>query len=333
MSSLSDSVRTKHRSFVRGAVTLALPAVLLLIPHRSQADDHCATEPPPQGLVERCRSLTFSFSDGTSDGLRRAVLNVALLEWMSGCVVADRAPALIGEAEESVDKVFALVKDMAPQRGVRIIPDYTPLTFTQDGQTCYGVKSVSFHVAGAQGTVDADGDIEIIPGPSSEMIKDAATAARKALQDPAVPGSGRLSRFLSVLVALESSGKDFDDTWYNVAPDPSGDPMNTPPACFTDFQVGKGYVCRPADEALHTCERHLAGELVDVYNDGKVPLDRFRTYLQGRAEDIQRGVDYVSQVHGVEGAEAAACSSVSTVFAPRMATASGRNSVYGAGQY
>jgi len=40
------------------------------------------------------------------------------------------------------------------------------------------------------------------------------------------------------------------------------------------------------------------------------------------ANDIQRGFNYVYQVHGVEGAEAAACSSITQVFLPRIVEAS-----------
>ena len=313
----------------------AVSVCVLLGAGRSLAQGHCATEPPPEGLVERCQSKVFYFPSGVSDSLRRAVFEVGLIEWMQTCVISDRAPGLVYGARDSVDHVFELIKDLPPLHPVTIVPEYTPLTYAdEDGRTCYGVQSVSFTVPAAAGTVEP-GEPDIVAGPTSDLIKEAAAAAIKALRDPSVGGSASLSRFLSVLAALESEGKDFDDTWYNVQPYPMALDFthSIPPACFSDFEAGGGYVCRPDDEALKACERHLADDVADAYHFGHTPTDRFVEILQSKAEDIQRGIDYVAQVHGSTGGDIVACSSILEVFAPRMNAAAGTDSVYGRGGY
>ncbi len=298
----------------------------------------CATQPPPAGIEPRCLSRAFSFGETMDESARRAVLTIGLSEWMESCFPGRQGLVYASEeGEASLDHIVELVKDLpGAHPGVQVVADYTPRKTTQGGRTCYEVDSVAFHVRGAQGTVDLDGDIEITRGSPPELIKEAATAAKKALRDPSVRGSAELSRFLGVLEALErSGGQDFDDTWYNVQPYPTGGlTLSTvPPACFSDFEAGRGYVCRPADEALKSCERHLAEELVEAYDFGKTSPPRYAVILQSKANDIQRSLDYVHQVHGVEGGEEAACSSISTVFKPRIVALAGRYSVYGAGQY
>ncbi len=316
---------------MRGLAFASLTLVLVT-GSRADAQDFCATQPPPEGLVERCRSKIFSFPSGTADRYRQAVFEVTLVEWMRGCVISWRAPGLVFEAQKSVDRAFELIKDLSDFRFVRIVPVYTALQFTDGGRTCFGVKSVSFRVAGTQGTVDAGGDIDIIPGPTSDMVKEAAAAARKALQDPSVRGSASLSRFLNVLAALERSGKDFDDTWYNVQPFGSGDAMNAG-ACYKDFRVGQGQACRPADEALKACERHLADDLVQSYFYDKVSPRRYAEILEIRAADIQRSIDHVADIQKMDSPAALPCPSIKSVFMPRIADLARRNSVYGAGGY
>jgi hypothetical protein len=312
-------------------VALALAVLALGGARRSEAG-RCATTPPPKGLVERCQSLTFWFPSGYPDAYRQAYFQLALVEWMRTCVIADRAPRLVYDAEDSVDHLFGLIKDLPDLRPVRIVPDYTPLTFTEQGRTCYGVKSVSFHAAGTGGEVDADGPIDITAGPTSDMVKEAAAAARKALRDPSVPGSAELSRFLSVLEQLEKYGRDFDDTWYNVQPYNSGDPMNAA-ACYKDFRAGQGHVCRSADEALKACERHLADELVQSYHYDKVSPARYAEILQIKAADIQRGIDHLHVIQGQDSEGAVPCPSIKNVFMPRIADLARKHSLYAAGRY
>src|SRR5438094_161094 len=100
-----------------------------------QKDDYCATQPPPQGLVERCRSHVMIVPDD------ERAFRFVLTEWMRTCVSSDRAPSLVYD-NPSVQKVWELVQDLPNyRRAVRIYPDYQPLTFKQDGKTCYGVDS------------------------------------------------------------------------------------------------------------------------------------------------------------------------------------------------
>src|SRR5690242_20450333 len=89
-----------------------------------------------------------------------------------------------------------------------------------DEQLRVEVKRVEFGIV--RGTVDIDGPIDTQPGPTDEMIKSAAIAAKRALATPSVRGSAELSRFLGVLDGLERYGKDFDDTYYPVAPQLGG---------------------------------------------------------------------------------------------------------------
>lgn len=313
---------------------LVLPVVTLVLVAASHAEarDFCATEPPPKGLVERCHGKTFWFPSGTSDSFRRAYFEVSLIEWMQTCVISDRAPGLVFEARDSVDHVFELIQDLPDLKPVRIVPDYTPLTFSERGRTCYGVESVSFHVAGARGTVDADGPIDLVSGPTSDMVKEAAVAAQQALRDPAIRGSAELSRFRRVLDQLEKYGKDFDDTWYNVQPYASGDPMNAA-ACYKDFRAGRGQVCRSADEALQACERHLGDELVQSYHYDKVSPQRFAEILQVKANDIQRSMDHLALIQAQDSPGAVPCPSIKDVFMPRIADLARRHSLYAAGQY
>jgi hypothetical protein len=310
---------------LRGTLGLVLISAAFLVDAR--ADASCATDPPPEGLVERCRSKDLWIGSGTSEGQRHALLQVTLVEWMSTCVTSERAPGLVAGAEESVDRVFDLIKDLSGDRSVTILPDYTPLEYTEDGHTCYGVQSVSFRVAGAQGSVDADADFETSDEPSSDMIKEAASAARQALQDPSVQGSAELSRFQSVLIQLEEYGSDFDDTWYDVGPYPSGDPMDVA-ACFTGVNE-----CLPADDALQACERHLARELVQHHQVDQVSPQRFAVILEEKANHIQRGVDYLHHIQSADSPGALPCPSIEEVFMPRVAELARHHSVYGAGQY
>jgi hypothetical protein len=113
----------------------------------------CSTKPPPEGLVERCHSKDFTVSDAQNAEQRCAALRVTLMEWMKTCVIEDRAEGLVGGAE-SVDTMCDMIKDLTGPRVLKIIPDYTPLTYKEGAKTCFGVKSVDFHFQGAQGVVE-----------------------------------------------------------------------------------------------------------------------------------------------------------------------------------
>ncbi len=311
--------------------TRAFLAILLMAGGaRVHAKDRCATEPPPQGLVERCHSHVFWFASGTPDRLRAAMFELALVDWMRTCVVSDRAPGLVFGARDSVDHAFELIKDLPDLSPVRIVPDYTPLTFKQDGRTCYGVKSVTFRVAGTGAAVDADGDIQLSSTPPSDLVKEAAAAGKKALQDPSVTGSLALSRFLGVLEQLERYGTDFDDTWYNVQPWSTGD-ATSPGACYKDFGA-RGNVCRPTDEAVQTCERHLARQIVEAYGYDKDSPARLAEVLDTIAHDIQRSMDHLAAIQGQDSEGAVPCPSIKS-FMSRIGTLAGQHSVYAAGGY
>lgn len=309
---------------------LATGVALVFLAGAGETLARCASEPPPKGLVERCRGLNFRFTDSTPDSIKRSVLNITLYEWMRTCVIPERALGLIGDAEASIDRVYELTKDLPFSRGfVKIIPEYTPLTYSEGGRTCYGVKSVSFRVAGASATVvePTDDEIEMIAGPTSDMVKEAAAAGIQALRDPSVQGSAALSRFLSVLEQMAKHGSDFDDTWYNVQPYATGDPMSSV-ACYKGPSG-----CAPADEALKACERHLADELVQSYHYDKVSPKRYAEILDIKADDIQRGIDHLHVIQSMDSPGALPCPSIATVFMPRIAELARKHSVYGAGGY
>ena len=303
-----------------------LAAIAAVIGAAAQARAYCSTEAPPKGLVERCRSKEFLVSDAMNDEQLRAALDITLLEWMEGCVIKERAAGLIGEAEESIDHMFSLLKDRrGTTRTFRIMPDYVPLTYREGGKTCFGVKSVSFRLAGSQSDVDEpdDDDIQVTPGAPSDVVKQAAAESRKALEDPSVPGSAELSRFLSVLIALEKDGTDLDDTWYDLGPFSIGDPMNSG-ACYKEFKTGSGQVCRSVAEARKACERHLGQDLVAGHG-----ADR----LQELAGKIQRGIDHIAVIKDQDSPGAVPCPSISEFFMPKINELAGKHSLYGAGQY
>jgi hypothetical protein len=308
---------------------LALAVLLVAVGAPAARADRCATEPPPKGLVERCHSKVFWFPSGTPDRLRAVTLELALVDWMRTCVISDRAPGLVFGARDSVDHMFELIKDMPDLSPVRIIPDYTPLTYKQGGLTCYGVKSVNFHLAGTSAEVEP-GEPVITPGAPSDVVKEAAAAGRKALQDPSVTGSAALSRFLSVLEQLEKYGTDFDDTWYNVQPWSTGDAMNAG-ACYKEV-TANGNVCRPTDDALKVCERHLAQQVVEAWSYDKDTPARFAEVLDVIASDIQRSMDHLAAIQGQDSEGAVPCPSIKT-FMSRIGDLAHQHSLYMAGGY
>ena len=323
---------TVARPIDRLTGSLAVALMLLIMLGGTDARAACATEPPPEGLVERCQGKDYVVSDAMSEEQLRAAVNSTLVEWMRGCVIANRAPGLVDDAEESVDKMVALMLDLpSHRRSVRIIPDYVPLTYHEGGKTCYGVESVTFHIAGAQGEVEEPEDSEIgfepTSSPPSDLVKEAAKAAIEALKDPSVPGSAELSRFQSVLIELEKYGSDFDDTWFNVQPQGAT-------ACYKNESGG----CLKSDEALKACTQHLGPRLVQSHHYDEVSQKRYAEILQVIANDIQRSMDYLQYLQGnQEGAEVPGggieCESLEKVFMPRIGELAGKHSIYGAGQY
>jgi hypothetical protein len=270
----------------------------------SRADDYCAAQPPPQGLVERCRSRVFIVPDNPM------AFRFQLTEWMRTCVSSDRAPGLVYGAE-SVDTLWDLIKGLPNHsRVVTVIPKYEPLTFTKAGKTCYGVKSVEFDVR-PRGTVDP-GNPTLKYGPPDDLIKSAAKAAKAALMDPSVRGSAELSRFLGVLDYLERHGEAFDDTYYAVGPaltTPGTDAV----ACYRDASTRD---CLPAADAVKQCTAHLAHDLVSAYHGkAKMSPKGFADFLEGRAREIQRGFDSLRRQQE-SGTTAMVCPGVKNAIMP-----------------
>jgi len=296
----------------------------------------CRTQRVPDGLGKDCQRLTFLVPNPASEETIHTVLNMQLIQWMERCF-PDHAPMPPDEGEGSVDYVAALAANVPSHVGqATIVAEYTPGTYTENGKTCQGADEVRFYVNGARGTVDVDTeDITISSRPNSDVVQKAAAAALEAIKDPSVTfrRGGELNRLMSVLIALKEYGTaDIDDTWYNVAPAASGDVFAVPPACFTEYHPS-GRECLPADQALSACTRHLGEDLVRHWDGGRASAATYGKAVEYLANDIQRGFNYVYQVHGVEGAEAAACSSITQVFLPRIVEASKKRSLYGIGSY
>lgn len=269
---------------------LALTATAFTGVSTQQTDDFCAPSPPPRGLVARCQSLTLTVPAS------EAALRAALTDWMRTCVSKGRAAALVEGADDSVAHAWNLMKDLPRTRTVTILPEYEPLTFTRAGQTCYGVDTVSFLVKGAQGAVDLDGPVDVTPvpqptglvmDPTDEQIKEAAKAATKALLDSDTRSNSGLPRFRGVLEGMAKYGKDFDDTWYNVAP-----AMGGLDACYTF--VGR---CVPSDEALKNCTRRLRVDIVSHYEAYKDRPEKFREALEITNSSLFRAFQHFRQLH------------------------------------
>ena len=241
---------------------------------RTPADSYCASQPPPAGLVERCRSRLMVVPNDIS------AFRLALTEWMDTCVANGRAAGLVRRAT-SVEEVWSRMQDRpAGVSAVRITPRYEPLKFEKEGKICYGVKSVEFALP--SGTVIDDGPTDVTSVSKSvtitdNMIKQSAAAARQALASSAM--TPELSRFLGVLHGLEQYGSDFDDRYYPVAPLQDNGSWN-PYACFKDYNVQSGqYDCLPADQAMKACQRNLAVDIVTSHMFDKVTAKRFAEIL------------------------------------------------------
>ncbi len=293
-------------------------------------DSHCATQPPPQGLVPRCQSRTIVVPES------EAALRFLLTEWMRTCVSSDRAPGLVYQAE-SVDHVWELVADLPNHsRVVTIYPQYEALTFTQGGRTCYGVKSVEFSTT-KRGVEVEDGDPDVTPvrtskTVTSDMIKEAAQAALKALQNSSSRDNVGLSNFRGVLTGMAQYGSDFEDEYYPVAPMNVGAGDLNTYSCDKDYSVRTGrFDCLPADDALKACTRHLADDLVMAYHFDKLQGARFTEMLEIKSNEIFRGFQHMDQAQAHDMSGVTLCPATRDVIKPKMGEAAqrGRRTVYG----
>lgn len=275
---------------------------------------HCATQPPPEGLVPRCHKLDIVVPSS------RVELELLLLHWMESCAVRSRGASLV-IGNESVDEVWALIegKRYTPYSSVRILPHYTPNHYQSEGRTCYGVGSVDFAVAGAEGEVEM-GEPEVTPANTigaftEDQIRDAAEAGERALQ--AYPGSDAYerSRMQNVLAWMKSQGRDFNDLYYKLAPETDLTGSWNPPACFKDDSVPPH--CAAADDARRQCERHFAPQLVQLHLSGASDAQLAERLLV-IANDIARAKHYLIGIQGAESPGAVPCPSISEVFMPEI---------------
>lgn len=303
---------------------LAVAATAFTAVSTQQADDFCAPTPPPRGLVARCQSLSMTIPP-SEDALR-----VRLTEWMQTCVSKGRGAELVFDDENNVSGVWEILKDQQPRtRMITIIPEYEPLSFKRGGQTCYGVDTVKFYVKGARGTVDIDGPIEVtavpqptglVMDPTDAEIKDAAKAAIAVLEQSDTRDNSGLPRFRGVLDGMMRYGDTFDDTWYNIAPNPPNGE-----ACYNN--AGRG--CLPPDEALKNCTRRLRVELVSHHQALKDNPQKFRDAMEGLNSQLFRSFQYFRQMHAAETA-APFCPVLHEVLMPKVAAiaAKGRTTLY-----
>jgi hypothetical protein len=284
--------------------------------------------------VERCRSKTILVPDD-----KRAFLFV-LTDWMRTCVSPGRAAGLIYD-NPSVDQLWKKVEGLSYyERAVTIYPDYEPLTFTQNGKTCYGVKSVELRttprrVVGGTPAPAAAPDPPPAPRPAprvitEDMIKEAAAAGRRALAASPSARTDEVKRLIGVLGALERHGKAFDDRYFPVAPFLSIDALRNPAACFTEYSAGN-YACLPQDAAVKACTRHLATDIVTSYHFDEVKDSRFAEILEIKANEIRRGFDYIYQMQQLASSGGGYCSALKTGIMPLMGqlAKTGQTTVYG----
>ena len=281
-----------------------------------RAEDHCATTPPPEGLVERCRKLEVVVPADLN------AFRYVLKEWMRTCVIPDRAVDLVYD-NPSVEKAWKLIEGSRDTafNSYRIIPRYTPLTFTRDGRTCYGVKSVEFVVQGSVSTVT-------IPSPSPtpptqrtdfscDEIKAAAAEGEAALKEFPGPDAYERSHMESVLYWMKKYCTDFDDTYFTVAPDPGLSGTLNPPACYKDF-IGGAQKCLPSDNALEACTAHLTPLVVRTHLSG-ASREAFAELLLATANRINRGLQHLHRIQAQDSQGAVPCQSVSDAIMPAVA--------------
>jgi hypothetical protein len=305
-------------SLLKGALTVALLGTSLAASAQPADPGYCAARPPPEGLVERCRSKVIVVPETPT------AFRFLLTEWMRTCVSTDRAPGLVEEARESVDHVWDLMADR-PRQAIRVQPVYTPLKFRKGGRTCYGVESVAFRVTPEVVVEDGDPTVDGVSlrdAYTCEDLKGAARAAKQALTGVTGP---ELASFRGVLSGIENHCNKFDDTYFPVGPIPPDGA-----ACFNESSAGR-YTCVESDKAVGYCTRHLSEDLLRAHKVDSLSPGAFRAMLEERASAIYRGFQYLRQVQGVEGVREMACESVRDVILPKVVEMGrrGKTTLYG----
>lgn len=297
-------------------LTILIPVALaagLAMPASAQ---HCATQPPPEGLVPRCHHLDMVVPSS------RVEFELLLLHWMESCAIRSRGAELV-IGNDSVDEAWALIEDKryTPYNSVRILPRYTPNQWRSEGRTCYGVGSVDFVVAGSEGEVEL-GEPEVTPANtlsafSDDQIRAAAAAAERALQ--AYPGSdaNERSRMQNILARMKSYGRGFNDLYYKVAPEADILGNFNPPACFKEADPGGPLHCSAADTARNNCRRYVGPALVQWHLSGVSDRD-LADRLLIIANDIARSKQYLMIIQAADSPAAVPCPSISDVFMPEI---------------
>jgi hypothetical protein len=303
----------------------ALSAVLACLP--ATAAEYCATRPPPEGLVARCQKLDIVAPRTKVD------LEIVLAKWMQTCAQRKRGESLVF-GNESVDRVWALIegKRESPYSGIRILPRYAPLTFTSEGRTCYGIRSVHFVVAGTESVVEFDEPDITIPDSvddhTDEQIEQAVRAAETALRQHPGADARERAKMQSVLQWMRQHGRDFNDVYYNVAPYSTFGDWNDP-TCYKELRGGR-YQCLPADAARQACAVHIGPRILSLHLDGASP-QQMAEHLLSMARDIERGLQHLKQIQAQDTAGAVPCPSIETVFMPEVASmAEKANALYNA---
>lgn len=298
-------VRTFRAVLVAGLLAATAPAFA----------QYCATQPPPDGLVPRCRGLSLVVPSS------RTELELLLLRWMESCAVRSRGAALV-IGNESVDAVWALIEDKryTPYGTVRIVPHYTPNQYQSGGRTCYGIGAVEFSVAGAEGEVDIDGPIDVTSPTAmgdftDDQVRDAATAGERALQSYPGPDANERARMQNILARMKSYGADFNDLYYKLAPEADITGSWNPPACFKDASVPPR--CAMASAARQQCARHLGPQLVQLHLSGATDAQLAERLLL-MANDIARAKRYLMIIQAADSPAAVPCPSISEVFMPEI---------------
>jgi hypothetical protein len=281
-------------------------------------EDYCASRPPPEGLVARCQKLDMVVIPSN-----KADLSIKLAKWMQTCAKRERGDSLVF-GNESVDYVWGLIENKltnSSSGGVRIVPQYEANQFTNAGRTCYGIASVKFAVAGAQGEVDIDSDFDIklvktFKEYPEQIIKDAVTEGELALQEYPGDNEKLRSRMLNVLKSIKSNGSEFNDTYYAVAPYKNIGGLNDP-TCYKDFSASKGYVCRGLDDARKSCKRELGPRIIELHLNGASPKYMSEALLN-YASDIDRGLHHLLNIQSAGTQGAVPCKSVEEVFLPEI---------------
>ena len=283
----------------------------------------CATQPPPEGLVERCHDHEVTVPDSYDE------FEDAIRAWIATCVSRSRAAKLV-DGDPSLSEIWDWIGEHAGQQ-FRILPEYEPSSWTDDeGRTCYGVAEVSFRLDRPTGEVELgeEDEMELEPGPTEDQVSEAARRARRALEDRDGEGAA-ISRLRCVLDKMESAGKSFDGVYYPVAPgkDLVGD--WNPPACYKEGRYGPdGYNqhCRSGPDALATCRRNLTDRLVDRVERGDDD-DAIADFLLIVDSDVNRGVVHLRSMQD-SGSKALICQGVRTHVMPDIAARAGKEALY-----